>query len=217
MVRFKVCCIQNIDEASLAVKHGAAAVGLVSKMPSGPGVISDEQIAEIAGSVPPGIGTFLLTSLQNTDAIIEQQRFCRVNAIQICDRITEGTHADIKKALPGISIIQVVHITGEDSVKEALDIAPYVHALLLDSGNQNLEIKELGGTGRTHNWELSRMIVRDAGVPVFLAGGLNPVNISEAVKIVRPFAVDICSGIRNECMSLDEDKLQKFAEALRHL
>lgn len=217
MVRFKVCCIQNIDDVKLAVKHGASAVGLVSKMPSGPGVISDEQIAGIADEVPPGIGTFLLTSLQSADAIIEQQRFCRTNSIQICDRLTEGTHADIKKALPGISIIQVVHVTGESSVREALEIAPLVHALLLDSGNQNLKIKELGGTGRTHNWELSRKIVQNAGVPVFLAGGLNPGNILDAVQSVRPYAVDICSGIRNKCMELDEEKLIEFSNLLRQL
>jgi phosphoribosylanthranilate isomerase len=217
MVRFKVCCIQNIDDVKLAVKHGASAVGLVSKMPSGPGVISDEQIAEIADEVPPGIGTFLLTSLQNADAIIEQQRYCRTNSIQICDRLTEGTHAGLKKALPGISIIQVVHVIGESSVKEALEIAPLVHALLLDSGNQNLKIKELGGTGRTHNWELSRKIVQGAGVPVFLAGGLNPGNILDAVQSVRPYAVDICSGIRNQCMELDEEKLIEFSNLLRQL
>lgn len=217
MVRFKVCCIQNIEEVMLAVKHGASAVGLVSKMPSGPGVIDDETIAGIAEAAPPGIGTFLLTSLQSAEAIIEQQRFCRTNSVQICDRLTEGTHAEIKKALPGISVIQVIHVTGEESLKEAIETAPHVHALLLDSGNQNLKIKELGGTGRAHNWELSRRIVQSAGVPVFLAGGLNPGNIIEAVQRVRPYAVDICSGIRNDCLALDEEKLKTFSSLLRQL
>ncbi len=213
-MRFKVCCIQNIEEAALAVKYGASAVGLVSKMPSGPGVINDELIAEIAETVPPGIGTFLLTSRQDAEDIIEQQRLCRVNSVQICDRLTRGTYSDIKKALPGVSIIQVVHVTGEESVKEAVEIAPHVHALLLDSGNQNLKIKELGGTGRIHNWALSRVIVQSVKVPVFLAGGLNPGNIKEAIGTVTPYAVDICGGLRING-ALDEEKLKEFSNLLK--
>jgi phosphoribosylanthranilate isomerase len=134
--RVKICCIGTVDEAALAIDCGASALGLVSHMPSGPGVISDEQIAKIAATVPPAIGTFLLTSRQSVQEIIEQQRFCRTNTIQICDHLTQGTHSDLKNALPGISILQVVHVTGTESVEEAARIAPHVDAILLDSGNQ---------------------------------------------------------------------------------
>jgi phosphoribosylanthranilate isomerase len=147
--RVKICCIGSVDEAALAVECGASALGLVSAMPSGPGVISDERIAEIAATVPPTIGTFLLTSRQRVDDIVEQQRFCRTNTIQICDHLTDGTHRDLKDALPGISVVQVVHVTGPESVEEAALVAPHVDAILLDSGNQKLAVKELGGTGLT--------------------------------------------------------------------
>ncbi len=211
MTRIKVCCISSIEEAMLAVKYGASAIGLVSSMPSGPGVIDEILIAEIAEAVPPGISTFLLTSKQSADEIIEQQKRCGTNTIQLCDRLKYGTHKTLRDELPEIKIVQVVHVTGRESVEEAVDAARYVDAILLDSGNQNLKIKELGGTGRTHDWSVSRIIRESVNVPVFLAGGLNSSNVSEAVKIVRPYGLDLCSGVRTG-NRLDENKLKSFVE-----
>jgi phosphoribosylanthranilate isomerase len=182
-------------------------------MPSGPGVISDEQIAEIARTVPPAIGTFLLTSRQGVSEIIEQHRFCRTNTIQICDHLTQGTHRDLKNAMPGISVVQVVHVTGPDSVQEAERIAPHVDAILLDSGNQKLAVKELGGTGRTHDWTLSRAIRERINIPLFLAGGLTPENVSQAIEEVGPFGLDLCSGVRTDG-KLDANKLKRFFRAV---
>jgi len=184
-------------------------------MPSGPGVISDERIAEIAATVPPAIGTFLLTSRQRVPDIIEQQHFCRTNTIQICDHLTLGTHRDLKKALPGISLVQVVHVTGPESVEEAALLAPNVDAILLDSGNQKLAVKELGGTGRTHDWTLSRTIRERIGIPLFLAGGLTPQNVVQAIDEVGPFGLDACSGVRTDG-KLDATKLRRFFSAVRN-
>jgi phosphoribosylanthranilate isomerase len=213
--RVKICCIGSVDEAALAVEYGASAVGMVSHMPSGPDVISDERIAEIAATVPPAIGTFLLTSRQNVADIVRQQRFCRTNTIQICDHLAVGTHRDLKDALPGISIVQVVHVTGPDSVEEATQVAPHVDAILLDSGNQKLAVKVLGGTGRRHDWSLSRAIRERIGVPLFLAGGLTPENVGQAVEEVGPFGIDVCSGVRTDG-KLDATKLKRFFSAVRN-
>ena len=207
--RVKICCISSIDEALLAVKYGASAVGLVSAMPSGPGVIDEEQICEINAVVPPGVSSFLLTSKQDVDSIIEQQRKCRTNTLQLCDTITTGKLEDLRDALPGISIVQVIHVTGSESVDEALSVQDSVNGILLDSGNQKLKVKELGGTGRQHDWRISREIVEKVNVPVYLAGGLNPNNVIDAIKEVQPFGLDICSGVRTYG-KLDEEKLRKF-------
>ncbi|MGD0416673.1 MAG: phosphoribosylanthranilate isomerase [Terriglobales bacterium] len=212
--RVKICCIGSVDEAALAIECGASALGLVSNMPSGPGVISDERIAEVAATVPPAIGTFLLTSRQSVAEIVEQQRFCRTNTIQICDHLTVGTHCDLKDALPGISVVQVIHVTGPESVDEAALVAPHVDAILLDSGNQKLAVKELGGTGRTHDWTLSRTIRERIGVPLFLAGGLTPENVAEAIEEVSPFGLDVCTGVRTDG-KMDATKLKRFFAAVR--
>ncbi|HEY1271462.1 MAG TPA: phosphoribosylanthranilate isomerase [Terriglobales bacterium] len=212
--RVKICCIRSWEEAALAVECGASALGLVSQMPSGPGVIKDDLIAEIAARVPPAIGTFLLTSKQDAGEIVVQQRQCRTNCIQICDRITSGTHRELNRALPGISIIQVIHVTGPESIDEAVAVAPQVDAILLDSGNQALAVKELGGTGRTHDWRLSREIRERINVPMFLAGGLKPGNVHRAVHDVEPFGLDVCTGVRTEG-NLDRGKLEAFFRAVR--
>ena len=213
--RVKICCIGSVDEAALAIECGASALGLVSSMPSGPGVISDECIAEIAATVPPAIGTFLLTSRQRVADIIEQQRFCRTNTIQICDHLTLGTHRDLKDALPGIAVVQVIHVTGSESVEEAARVAPYVDAILLDSGNQKVVVKELGGTGRTHDWSLSRAIRESIGIPLFLAGGLTPENAGQAIEEVGAFGLDVCSGVRTDG-KLDAAKLKRFFSTVRN-
>jgi len=199
----------------LAVEAGASALGLVSRMPSGPGVIGDELIAEIAATVPPAIGTFLLTSRQSVEEIVAQQRFCRTNTVQICDHLAHGTHRELKLALPGISVVQVVHVTGPESVEEAAALTD-VDAILLDSGNQKLAVKELGGTGRTHDWSLSRAIRERVKVSLFLAGGLTPENVAQAVREVGPFGVDICSGVRTDG-KLDGEKLKRFIASARRV
>jgi phosphoribosylanthranilate isomerase len=207
--RVKICCISSYDEAMLAIEHGAAALGLVSAMPSGPGVISEERIAEIAARVPPPVATFLLTARQDAAGIIEQQRRCRTSTIQIVDRLTHGSYDDLRRALPGISIVQVVHVVGEESVKEAMLVAEHVDAILLDSGNPTLATKVLGGTGRRHDWTLSRRIREQITIPLFLAGGLKPENARQAVDEVGPFALDICTGVRSDGR-LDEQKLRQL-------
>lgn len=213
--KVKICCIANPEEAALAISHGASGLGLVAAMPSGPGVIDEDLIATIADTVPPPIATFLLTSEHDPEAIIAQQRRCRVNTIQICDHLPTSVYPWLREALPGISLVQVVHVHGEESVDYALSAAPHVDALLLDSGNLSLPVKELGGTGRAHDWSLSRRIRESAGVPLFLAGGLNPGNVAEAIATVQPFGLDLCSSVRTDG-KLDETKLRAFFEAIHH-
>src|SRR4029453_1900562 len=143
---------------------------------------------------------------QDAESIIDQQRRLRVNTIQICDRLTSGSYHEIHAALPGVKLVQVIHVTGSESVDEAIAVAPHVDAILLDSGNQSLAIKELGGTGRAHDWRISRKIRETIGKPLFLAGGLKPDNVAEAIETVQPFGIDVCSGVRTDGR-LDERKL----------
>lgn len=199
----------------MAIEYGASAIGLVGKMPSGPGPISDELIRLISKTVPPPVATFLLTSETSVTEIIKHHHRTETNTIQIVDSLSTGSYNQLKTALPGVKIVQVIHVIDEKSVEEALDISGKVDALLLDSGNPKLKVKELGGTGRVHNWKFSRQIRERSICPVFLAGGLNPENVRQAIDEVQPFAVDVCSGVRINGR-LNRDKLELFiAEVLR--
>ena len=206
--------MQSAEEALLAVEQGASAIGLVSAMPSGPGPIPEELIPEIAAAVPPGIETFLLTCLTDPAEIVAQHRRCGTSTIQLVDAVEHWAFAQLRDELPGISLVQVIHVSGTQSIDEATTIAPYVDAILLDSGNPSLAVKELGGTGRMHDWNVSRTIRDSVDVPVWLAGGLKPENVARAVDIVEPFGVDVCSGLRPNG-HLDPWRLQQFMDALR--
>jgi phosphoribosylanthranilate isomerase len=213
--RIKICCISSEQEARVAIQLGADALGLVGAMPSGPGVISDDLIASIAKTIPPPIASFLLTSEQSTKNIITHVRRAGTNTVQIVDELTDGSYKEIKKALPLLKIVQVIHVSNEVSIEQAQKVSPFVDALLLDSGTPAAAVKILGGTGLTHNWEISREIVKAVAIPVFLAGGLQAANVDEAIKTVKPFGVDICSGVRTEG-KLDKIKLSAFINAVRN-
>jgi phosphoribosylanthranilate isomerase len=213
-VRVKVCCIASIEEAELALEAGADALGLVSTMPSGPGVICDEDIATIAKWVGRRAATVLLTSRLSADGIDEQLRQSHPSVLQICDSLPEGELAIVRARHPGVVLMPVVHVRDDDSVTEAVQVTKDADAILLDSGNPMARVKELGGTGRVHDWRVSRAIRDAVGVPLFLAGGLRADNVAEAVRTVRPFGVDVCSGVRR-AGKLDRESLAKFVAAAR--
>ncbi|MBC7899192.1 MAG: phosphoribosylanthranilate isomerase [Saprospiraceae bacterium] len=211
--RVKICCMANSREAFDAISFGASAVGLVGAMPSGPGPISDEEIFQIANTIPPPIATFLLTSETTAAGIIAHHERTRTNTIQIVDELAGRTYNKIREALPNVKLVQVIHVIDERSVDEAAELAEFVDAILLDSGNPQLAVRELGGTGRRHDWRLSRRIVETCGKPVFLAGGLNAENVLEAIETVQAFGLDLCSGVRTDG-KLDLRKLERFFNAV---
>ena len=210
----KICCMASREEAALAMSMGADALGLVSAMPSGPGPIADELIADIAVTVPPPVATFLLTCRQDAEGIIEQHAVCRTSTLQLVDTVAPVELRKLRARLPGIKLVQVIHVGGDESIDEAREVSGLVDALLLDSGNQKLAIKELGGTGRIHDWKVSRRIREAVSVPLFLAGGLNAGNVREAIEAVQPHGVDICSGVRT-AGRLDAVKLRAFMHAVK--
>jgi phosphoribosylanthranilate isomerase len=213
-VRFdKVSCIADLDEARLAIDAGASALGLVSAMPSGPGPIEESEIARIAAVVTRPIETFLLTALVDAEAIAAQLRRCSTTAVQLVDAVADPELRRLRRLLPGTRLVQVIHVTGPESLDEARAAAPLVDTLLLDSGNPRLAVKELGGTGRVHDWSTSRRIRESVSVPVLLAGGLNPENAREALERVQPAGLDVCSGLRLNGR-LDAGKLRDFFHAI---
>jgi phosphoribosylanthranilate isomerase len=213
MTKVKICCMASVDEARMALDLGASAIGLVSRMPSGPGPIEEELIAEIIAALPPHVDSFLLTCETTAGAIIDQQRRTGASTLQLVDAVDDGVHDALRESLEGVRLVQVIHVVGETSIGEAVEAAPRVDALLLDSGNPALAVKELGGTGRRHDWSVSRRIVEASTVPVFLAGGLNPSNVREAIDTVQPYGVDVCSGVRTGG-KLDRVKLAAFMRAI---
>lgn len=212
--RLKICCISSLEEAELAVEAGADALGLVGDMPSGPGIISDDTIRQIAREVPPPVSTFLLTRETAGRHIAEHARSCHVDTVQIVNHIPAEEYPALIDLLPNVRRVQVIHVADETALELIDRYSPYVHAFLLDSGSPSAIVPILGGTGRVHNWTVSTEFVRRSSRPVFLAGGLTSANVASAIDTVRPYGLDLCSGVRSDG-KLDARKLREYFAAVK--
>jgi phosphoribosylanthranilate isomerase len=215
-VQVKICCIRSPEEANLALSYGAAAVGLVSEMPAGPGELPDETIRDIVASVPKAVGTFLLTAVTDADRLIEKARALGVNTLQLWDALLPSDYAKLRTELPDVSIVQAIHVLDRTAVDQAVETARQADALVLDSSNPQVPFRWEPQSGRTHDWEISREIVDTVDCPVLLAGGLNADNVEYAVRMVRPYGVDVCTGVRTDDV-LDRRRVVSFFEALRKI
>jgi phosphoribosylanthranilate isomerase len=204
----------SVAEMRLAVACGADCVGLVGHMPSGLGVIADTLARDIAHATPPAVSPILLTSRTQAREIADHIIFCGVGIVQIVNHIDPATHDRLDELVPAVRRLQVIHVESDDALRLLEFYSGHVHGFLLDSGRPGLAIPQLGGTGRIHDWSISAEFVRRSPLPVFLAGGLNVANVTAAIRQVRPYGVDVCSGLRSP-LSLDESKLRAFMLAVR--
>lgn len=198
----------------MALGYGADALGFVAEMPSGPGVIDDDAIANIISTLPKTTNSFLLTSCTQPDAVVEHVWRCKPSTVQLVDVVPKETYAALRRDCEHVQIVQVIHVEGQNAVDQAQQAAEHVDAILLDSGNTSGAVKEFGGTGRVHDWSVSCRIVEAVKSPVYLAGGLSADNVGLAIKVVQPFGVDLCSGVRTNG-ALDARKLKGFMAAAR--
>ncbi len=215
-VKVKICCIRSPEEAQLAVSFGAAALGLVSEMPVGPGELPERMIRDIVTALPESTGTFLLTAVTDPDRLIEKAHACAVNTLQLWDPLAPPDYARLRAALPGVSIVQAIHVIDRSAVDQAIAAARQADALVLDSSNPQVPFRWESQAGRTHDWDISREIVETVDCPVLLAGGLSSENVEFAVRTVRPYGVDVCTGVRSDD-ALDRRKVVSFFEALRRI
>ena len=212
MLPVKICCILDREEAAMALAHGARSLGLVSQMPTGWGPIDEIRIGDIAQSIPPMVDSVLLSSKHTAAQVIAQLRTTGCNSVQIVDAFPVSGYAEIRQVYPGVRIFQAVHVTGMETLSKAQELAPLVDCLVLDTGGPN---GQLGGTGLTHDWSISAEIVRQVDTPVLLAGGLKPHNVVQAIRTVRPYGLDLCTGVRSgENYALDAVKLKAFMDAV---
>lgn len=198
----------------MALAAGASHLGVVGPMPSGPGILRLDQIRAITTALPEDVDTWLLTSKTDSMQIIREYEQSGAHSLQLVDEVSNEALQDLRQRLPETKLVQVIHVLDEFAVDEAMRLAEVVDVILLDSGNPNLQVKVLGGTGRTHNWKISKRIVELCPKPVYLAGGLKSSNVSDAIAQVTPYGLDLCSGVRKDG-DLDENLLQEFMTAVR--
>lgn len=211
--RLKICCIGSQHEARLAIRAGVDALGLVGAMPSGPGVIADDAIRAIALAMPAAVSGLLLTQERTAEAIAQHVSRCAVSTVQVVNHVDPEELGRLRAMMPWLRIVQVIHVESADALGLLGAYERHADTFLLDSGSPAAAVPLLGGTGRVHDWSVSAEFVRRSELPVFLAGGLTPENVGEAIRLVQPYGLDICSGIRSDGV-LDERKLQRYVAAV---
>ncbi len=215
-MQVKICCISSIEEAKLAISYGASVLGLVGPMPSGPGTITAKNAGQILQFIPNHINTFYLCSKTTFAGIVEEYEQVLSTHMQLVDNTSIDLRRKLKMRFPNLQIVQVLHVQGEDSINDLESYIVDSDVILLDSGSPEKAVKELGGTGKVHNWEISKRIVELSPIPVFLAGGLNSANIQKAIQLVKPYGVDLCSSVRSND-KLDTLKLDSFFKQIDNL
>lgn len=214
MFRVKICGNRTPQDLALAGRTGADAVGLIVGTRHRSEDSLDAQLAAaLLGSLPALVGSVLVTHLISAEQILALHKIVPTAMIQLHDSIAVAEIDIIRRALPDIALIKAVGVTGETAIATAGTFAPYVDALLLDTHSGN----RIGGTGIVHDWSISRRIVAQSRKPVILAGGLRPENLAEAIEAVRPYGVDVNSGVEFPNGDKDPNRVQAFVALAKRL
>ncbi len=211
MTYVKICGIRRLEDALAAVSYGADAVGvLVGQQHHSPDFLAPSAAAAIVAALPPPITSVMVTHLAEPDEIVALARSVGVTAIQLHGETSPAQAAEVKSRLPSIKTFKAIHVVDHQSIDAARQYAGTVDAIVLDT--VNVATDQVGGTGRTHDWSISRQIVERLAVPVVLAGGLHPDNVGEAIRQVRPYGVDVNSGTKGPDGFKDHAALKRFID-----
>lgn len=203
MTRVKICGITTAEDAADAVEAGADALGFVF-VPGTPRAVPPEAVARIVATLPPFIATVGVFVNRPLQEILEIAAGCCLQAIQL-----HGEEpAEVARSIP-VKVIKAVRVKDAESLRP-LETYP-AHAFLLDTFVEG----KPGGTGRVLPWELAAQ----AKVParIILSGGLRPDNVDQAIRLVRPYAVDVSSGVEMRPGRKDRQKVREFIAAVRRV
>lgn len=210
----KVCGIRSREEADAALGCGATALGfLVGLTHRAADEIAEAEARAIVGRLPAGAEAVLVTHLLDPARVAELAASVGARTIQVHGDMALPDLRGLRALAPEARLLKAVHVTGEDAIGRALAwAAADADALVLDSRTAD----RLGGTGRTHDWSVSaRIVAAVARLPVYLAGGLTPENVAEAVARVRPAGVDANSGVEDADGRKDERRMRAFVDRAR--
>lgn len=209
MTRVKICGIRTFEEARECIAAGADALGFHVELEHSKCPIGAATTASIISHVPPFVASVIVTTVIEPKALIRIARATGANTLQLQGEVSADTVRAVKAVSPYLKVYAVVHVFGTDAIEAARKIEG-VDAIILDSADKTSGAR--GGTGKTHDWNISKKIVESLSIPVVLAGGLNPDNVAEAVRLVKPYAVDVETGVSNPDHTKNAEKVRLFVE-----
>lgn len=214
MVRVKICGIKRIEDAFSAVRWGADSVGfLVGQRHASPDFVTPDQAREMILRLPPFITKVMVTHLHTAKEVVALADQVCPDTVQLHGEIPHNEIRELRRQRPHLRILKSFHIVDEASIEYGVPYVGIVDAFVLDS--VNVETGEIGGTGLTHDWTISRRVVARYPTPVILAGGLTPENVQDAIHAVRPYAVDVNSGLKDAQGFKDHAKIHTFVDSVK--
>ena len=214
MVRVKICGIKRMEDAFSAIRWGADALGfLVGQRHTSGDFIEAALAREIILRLPPFVSKVLVTHLLRAEEVLKLVDETCVDTVQLHGEIQPDQVREIRQRRAHLRILKSFHIVDEASVEYGLPYYAHVDAFVLDS--LNAETGEIGGTGLVHDWAISRRVVSRYPIPIILAGGLNPENIREAIERVKPYGIDVNSGVKGASGFKDHAKVHAFIEGAK--
>ena len=208
-MKVKICANTSVEEAQMCLDAKADIIGiLVGQEHASNDFVDKEKAKEICEYVNKRCDVSLVTHLTNADEIIGLTKYIGNNIIQLHSDIDESEVEKIKKELPNIELVRLIHVASDGTICTDYKKMIYADYYLLDSFN--LKTNQVGGTGLTHDWNKSGELIKLLNKPTFLAGGLNPDNVKTAIETAKPYGVDVNSGCKNEIGKKDREKVIKF-------
>ncbi len=207
-VRVKICGITREEDLAVPLAAGADAVGFLVGVPSSPRNLTLERAEKLLQRVPVFVDSVVVTAPQSINGLVKICERLKPTAIQIHGR--KNFHAsELRERIEHTRLIKTIYVTEETLNETVIEYLKAFDAVLLDSFTKG----QYGGTGRVHDWTLSRQIKEAvAPLPVILAGGLKPENVQEAILTVQPYAVDVSSGVELRPAVKDHDRVRAFVE-----
>lgn len=210
-MKVKICANTSIEEAQMCLDAKADIIGiLVGQEHASSDFVDKQKAKEICNYINKRCDVSLVTHLTDAKRIIELTEYIGNNIIQLHSDIKEEEVEKIKKRLPNIKLVRLIHVASDGTICTDYKKMKYVDYYLLDSFN--LKTNQVGGTGLTHDWKKSRELIELLDKPTFLAGGLNPNNVSLAINTARPYGVDVNSGCKNDFEKKDKEKVKQFVK-----
>ena len=213
-VRVQIAGVSSVEEALAAADAGVDALGFTVRLPTGVhDGLTEAKARSIVAGLPPFVASVAITYVGAPREAVELCRYLGVTTLQLHGPFPTTEIPVLRVGLPHLKIIRAVHVTGPEAVAQARALARQVDALILDTYDP--DTGRHGATGKTHDWAISRQIVDEVPVPVILAGGLTPDNVAAAIAAVRPWGVDVHTGIERPDGSRDLDRIRAFVRNTR--
>ena len=205
-VKVKICGVTNREDAHLVVDSGADMLGMIVDVPvETPRKISIEKAEELAKGIGDAINIVVVLCPRSVEEVETVVRRLEPFGVQMHGFESNAFLRDVREVLPDVKLIKTVHVDEQGTVHGVMPEEDYVDFILLDTFSV-----QIGGTGKTHRWDISRKIVEDSIIPVILSGGLTPENVGDAIKEVNPYGVDVASGVESSGGRKSKEKVLQF-------